>query len=100
MHFGRAYLGGLFTKISSLLSRTTEPEWPSVPAILALGGENPTHQRLADVTGTTRRTVVNVVTRLGASGMLRKGRPVRLSPGLGLAVGLALGGESLRGVLV
>jgi predicted NBD/HSP70 family sugar kinase len=80
--------------------RISHPEWPIMQAILAQGGLDPTHDRLAEVSGVSDRTISEIVSDFSSSRLLTRGHPARLGPGLGLALGLSLGGESLRGLVV
>jgi predicted NBD/HSP70 family sugar kinase len=82
------------------MSRTNAPRWPVMHAILAQGATSPTHERLAEVARVDPRTVSNVIRELRAQRLVLGGRPAQLGTGLGLALGLSVGAESLRGCLV
>jgi predicted NBD/HSP70 family sugar kinase len=81
-------------------TRTNDPSWPVLQAILAQGAVLPTHDLLAETARVSERTVANVVSKLGAHRVVRGGHPAQLGPQLGLVLGISLGAESLRGALV
>jgi predicted NBD/HSP70 family sugar kinase len=82
------------------MARTNAPRWPVLHAILAQGATSPTHERIAEVARVDPRTVSNVIREMRDQRLLVGGRPAQLGPGLGLAMGLSVGAESLRGCLV
>ncbi len=69
-------------------------------AVLAQGEANPTHADLGALTGWTERTILRVVQKARPEGFLEGERPVRLGTGLGMALGVSLGSETLRAGLV
>jgi predicted NBD/HSP70 family sugar kinase len=75
--------------------------WPLMHAVLAFGGEPSSHKTLAAVAGVGTRTVSSVLREIGpdATRLLESG-PVRFGPGAGLALGLSVGSQSVRGALV
>lgn len=82
------------------MRRVSEPEWPVLHAILAQGQSEPTHRQLAELSGVSQRAVGNVISDFRAARLVEGGRPAKLGPGLGLCVGISLGAESLRGVVL
>ena len=82
------------------MARTNAPRWPVMHAILAQGATSPSHERLAEVARVDPRTVSNVIKDMREQRVVLGGRPAQLGPGLGLALGLSVGAESLRGCLV
>lgn len=82
------------------MGRVNAPAAPVLHAILAQGFVEPGHRALADVGGFSERSVSNVLKTLGPLGMMIGGHPAKLGPGLGVALGIAVGKESLRAALV
>ena len=83
-------------------TRTKEPRWPLMHAVLAHGHASPTHPCLARISGIGPRTVSKVTKEQGpeATGLLTRGHPAKLGVGAGLALGLSVGSQSVRGALV
>lgn len=81
-------------------TRTAEPQWPLMHAVLAQGAHEPTQARLAEIAEVAPRTVTSVIKNLGALGIMVGGHPTRLGPGLGLIAGVSIGTERLAAGLI
>lgn len=69
-------------------------------AILAHGAGKPSQGDIAEIAGVGKRSVSDVISRFEPSGILVGGRPARFGPGAGLALGISVGAQSVRGGLV
>jgi predicted NBD/HSP70 family sugar kinase len=69
-------------------------------AVLAQGAALPTQDQIAEAAGVNRRTISNVIRDLRPDRLIAGRRPVELGPGAGLALGISLGFETLRGALI
>lgn len=75
--------------------------WRLMHAVLAFGDSNPSQKTLATVAGMGTRTVSSLLKTIGprSTSLLASG-PVCFGPGAGLALGLSVGSQSVRGALV
>jgi predicted NBD/HSP70 family sugar kinase len=80
----------------------SERRWALMHAVLALGDESPSHEELAYAARIGTRTIGNALDDMGpeATRLLTAGHPARFGPGAGLALGLSVGSQNVRGALV
>ncbi len=90
------------TAVAPAPKRVSKPRWPMMHALLAHGAAAPSRERLAELAGISDRTVTNLMKRLGprSSHLLANSRPPSFGPGAGLALGLSVGSQNVRGGLV